>query len=160
MESNIINDHCSTIMQIYKQVITTYELNVDIITRTEGELNDLLHECELSSPKNAREGYQMYKQIRELRQKRRRAKDENQLLQEMYDYFKTQNGQNFKAAMQKVQSNSTKLYERQNNRTYVPRQRNDLTITDKTCQANKPFEELMQEFSQIKISSKGGKLRK
>lgn len=160
MTNNIVNNYCSTIIQIYKQVISTYELNVDIIAQTEGELNDLLHECELSAPKNAREGYQMYKQIRELRQKRRQAKDENQLLQEMYDYFKTQNGQMFKSSIQKVQSNSAKIYESQNNRTYVPRQRNDLTITDQTCESNKPFEELMKEFQQTKISTKNGKLRK
>lgn len=160
MSNNIVNNYCSTMIQIYKQVIATYELNINIISQTEGELNDLLHECELSDPKNAREGYKMYKQIRELRQKRRQAKNENQLLQEMYDYFKTQNGQAFKASMQKVQSNSAKLYERQNNRTYIPRQRNDLTITNQTCGTNRPFEELMKEFKKTKIIAENGKLRK
>ena len=66
----------------------------------------------------------------------------------------------FKSSIQKVQSNSAKIYESQNNRTYVPRQRNDLTITDRTCESNKPFEELMKEFQQTKISTKNGKLRK
>lgn len=160
MSNNIVNQYSSTIISIYQSVINTYENNIDIIRQSEEELNDLNHECELSNPKDMYRGYLMYKQIRDVRQRRRLAKDENEILKDMYDFFKTQQGQNFKSTMQKVQSNAAKIAEAQNHRIYKPRQRNDLTITNQTCEAHKPFEELLKEFKQTKVSQQNGKLRK
>lgn len=158
--SNIVNQYSSTIISIYQSVINTYENNLNIIHQAEEELNDLYHECELSSPKDMYKGYMVYKQIRDVRQKRRQAKNENEILKDMYDFFKTQQGQSFKSTMQKVQGNAAKIEETQNRRTYRPRQRNDLTITDQTCVANKPFEELLKDFNKTKITKQNGKLRK
>lgn len=158
--SNIVNQYSSTIISIYQSVINTYENNLNIIHQAEEELNDLYHECELSSPKDMYKGYMVYKQIRDVRQKRRQAKNENEILKDMYDFFKTQQGQSFKSTMQKVQGNAAKIEETQNRRTYRPRQRNDLTITDQTCVANKPFEELLKDFNKTKITRQNGKLRK
>ena len=160
MSNNIVNQYSSTMISIYQSVINTYENNLDIIRQAEDELNDLNHECELSSPKDMYKGYLMYKQIREVRQRRRLAKNENELLKDMYELFKNQQGQNFKSTIQKIQGNAAKLSEVQNSRTYKPRQRNDLTITDQTCEAHKPFEELLKEFNQTKITRQNGKLRK
>lgn len=160
MSNNIVNQYSSTIISIFKSVIHTYENNLSIIKQAEEELNDLNHECELASPKDMYKGYLMYKQIREVRQRRRLAKNENEILQDMYDFFKNQQGQNFKATIQKIQGNASKLSDIQNNRTYRSRQRNDLTITNRTCEANKPFEELLKEFNQTKITKQNGKLRK
>ena len=158
--SNIINNYASTIVQIYQDVIGNYERNVDLIKQIEGELNDLNHEIELSSPKNARDGYKMYKEIRELRIKRRQAKEENELMKDMYEYLKGQNAQNFKNKIQQLQGSSMKVREAQEHRIYTPRQRNDLTITNKTSTAYKPFQEMLDEFNKTKISVKNGKLRK
>lgn len=160
MPNNIVNQYSSTIISIYQSVINTYENNLDIIRQAEEELNDLNHECELSSPKDMYHGYLIYKQIRDIRQKRRIAKNENEVLKEMYDFFKTQQGQSFRSTMCKVQGNAAKIADSQTRRTYRPRQRNDLTITDQPCAANKPFEELLKEFKQTKVTTQNGKLRK
>ena len=102
----------------------------------------------------------MYKQVKDLRMRRRQAKDENDLLKDMYEYIKSQPGQSFKSKMQSIQGNSVKVYEAQSHRTYTPRQRSDLTITDRTCETIKPFEELMREFKKDKVTMQNGKLRK
>ena len=100
------------------------------------------------------------KTIRDLRLKRRCAKEENELLQEMYEYITSQSGKEFKSRMQKIQGHSVNVYKKQVNRTYTPRQRNDLTITDKTCTTYKPFEDMLRDFNKTKITMQGGKLRK
>ena len=158
--ANIVNNYSSTIVTIFQDVIRTYENNIETIKQAEGELTDLEHEIELSNPKNARDGYKIYKELREIRIKRRTAKDENQLLQDMYDYFKSQQGQSFKSKLQQIQVAAAKIENAQSCRTYTPRQRNDLSITDKTCETIKPFEEMLKEFNQTKVSMQGGKLRK
>ena len=78
----------------------------------------------------------------------------------MYEFLNGQQGQQFKSKIQQIQGGSSKVYESQERRTYVPRQRSDLTITGQTCVANKPFEELLKDFNATKISIKNGKLRK
>ncbi|MGN5457061.1 MAG: hypothetical protein ACI4XN_13780 [Candidatus Kurthia intestinigallinarum] len=160
MSINIVNNYISTIMSIYNDVIKTYEKDLDIIKQTEGELQDLMHEIELSEPKNAYQGYLMYKEIRELRIKRRTAKEETELLKDMYEYLNSQSGQSFKTKMQQLQGSSVKLRTTQESRTYQPRQRTDLTITDKHSTASKPFEELLADFNKTKITKQNGKLRK
>lgn len=158
--ANIVNYYSSTIVTIFQDVIKTYENNIQVIKQMEGELLDLEHEIELSNPKNARDGYKLYKELREIRIRRRRAKDENQMLEDMYEYFKGQQGQVFKNKLQQIQGAAAKIENAQACRTYTPRQRNDLSITDKTCDAVKPFEEMMREFKETKVSLKNGKLRK
>ncbi len=158
--SNIINNYATTIGSIFQNVIKTYEMNLDIIKQSEEELNDLNHEIELSAPKDAYRGYLLYKEIRNVRLRRRKAKEENELLQEMYDYFKSPQGQQFKNKVQQLQGSSVKLREAQERRTYTPRQRTDLTITDQTCTAHKPFQELLDDFNKNKAYMKNGKMRK
>lgn len=157
---NIIERYSTTVVSIFQEVINNYEKNLDIIKQTEDELNDLNHEIELSAPKDMYKGYLMYKEVRDLRIKRRKAKEENELLKDMYDYLKGQNAQNFKNKIQQIQGSSVKVREAQEHRTYVPRQRNDLTITNQTSTAHKPFQEMLDDFNKIKISSQNGKLRK
>lgn len=160
MSANIVNNYSSTIVTIFQDVIKNYERNLDLIKQTEEELNDINHEIELSEPKNAYQGYLLYKEIRDLRIKRRTAKEENELLKDMYEYLKSQPGQAFKSKIQSIQGNSAKLRTTQESRTYQPRQRDDLTITNKHSSANKPFEEMLAEFNKTKITTQGGKLRK
>lgn len=160
MANNIVNNYSSSIVTMFKEVVKTYEMNLDIIRQTEEELNDLYHECELAEPKDMYKGYLLYKEIREARIRRRTAKEENELLKDMYDYFQSQQGQAFKSKIQSIQGASAKVRATQEARTYTPRQRNDLTCTDKHSTANKPFEVMLQEFNQTKITMKSGKLRK
>lgn len=160
MSNNIVNNFASTIVTIFKDVINKYEDNIRIIKQTEDELNDLYHEIELSSPKDMYKGYLVYKEIREVRIRRRTAKEENELLKDMYDYFISQNGQAFKNKIQSIQGNSVKIRNSQEQRTYQPRQRNDLTITDKHSTANKPFEELLADFNKDKAYMRSGKMRR
>ena len=157
---NIMNNYCSTIITIYQNVIQNYERDLDDIKRIEGELNDIMHEIELTNSKDMYHGYLLYKQIRELRIERRRCKEEVELLKDTYDYFKSQQGQAFKNKIQQLQGGAAKLREVQEHRTYTPRQRNDLTCTEQTSTAHKPFEEMLKEFNKTKVSSQKGKLRK
>lgn len=158
--ANIVNNYCSTVVTIYQDVIKNYERNLEVIKEAEDELNDLYHEAELSSPKDMYHGYLIYKAIREARIRRRTAKEENELLKDMYEYLKSPAGQSFKSKMQSIQGASVKLRATQEARTYQPRQRSDLTITDKHASATKPFEEMLKEFNQTKVTLQGGKLRK
>lgn len=158
--ANIVNNYSSTIITIFQSVVKDYERNLEIIKETEEELNDLYHEAELSEPKDMYKGYLVYKAIRDTRIRRRTAKEENELLKDMYEYLKSQSGQAFKTKIQSIQGNSVKLRTIQESRTYQPRQRNDLTITDKHATATKPFEQMLKEFNQTKVTMQGGKLRK
>lgn len=157
---NIIERYSTTVVSIFQEVINNYERNLDIIKQAEEELTDLEHEIELSAPKDMYKGYLAYKEIRNVRIRRRKAKEENELLKDMYEYFKGQNAQSFKNKIQQIQGNSVKLRDVQEHRAYIPRQRNDLTITNHTSVAHKPFEEMLSDFNKIKVSTQNGKLRK
>ena len=152
---NIVERYCTSIITTFKDVIFTYENNIDVIKRCEDEQMDLEHEIELAAPKNAREGYKLYKELREVRLRRRKAKDENQLLHELYNYLKK--NLDFNNKMKQIQGNTAKIYEQQHTKTYKPRVRQDLTCTDQTCMAYNPFEELLEKFEANKNKDKGGK---
>lgn len=158
--ANIVNNYCSTMVTIYQDVKKNFENNLAIIKQTEDELNDLYHEAELSEPKDMYKGYLIYKAIREARIRRRTAKEENELLRDMYEYFNSQTGQAFKTKIQSIQGSAVKLRNTQESRTYQPRQRDDLTITDKHSGVNKPFEQMLADFNKNKAYMQGGKLRK
>ena len=158
--NNIVNNYSSTFIQIFNDVVKKYEGNLEIIKQTEDSLTDVYHEIELGKNQDMYHGYLLYKQVKDLRMKRRQAKDENDLLRDMYEYIKSQNGQSFKSKIQSIQGNSVKVYEAQSHRTYTPRQLDNLTITNKTCEVNRPFEELLAEFNKTKITKQGGKRRK
>ena len=98
--SNIVVDYSTNIIDIFKDVVKRYQTNLEIIKQTEDELNDINHEIELSSPKDMYHGYLLYKTLRELRVRRRQAKDENEILSEMYFYITSQNGIEVKTKMQ------------------------------------------------------------
>lgn len=158
--ANIVNNYCSTVVTIFQDVKKNYENNIEIIKQAEEELNDLYHEAELSNPKDMYQGYLVYKAIRETRIRRRQAKQENEVLKDMYEYLNSQAGQTFKTKMQSIQGSAAKIQTAQESRTYQPRQRNDLTITDQHSTATKPFEQMLKEFNQSKPYMQKGKLRK
>jgi hypothetical protein len=158
--ANIVNNFSTNIITIFQEVVKNYERNLVIIKEAEDELNDLSHEIELSSPKDMYKGYLAYKAIRETRIRRRTAKEENEILKDMYDYFQSQQGQAFKSKIQSIQSNSMKLRAVQESRTYQPRQRDDLTIVAKHSTENKAFEDMIKDFNKSKAYMKNGKMRK
>lgn len=158
--ANIVNNYCSTMVTIFQDVKKNYENNLEIIKQTEDELNDLYHECELADPKDMYNGWKMYRAIRDARIRRRTAKEENEILKDMYEYLGGQAGQAFKSKMQSIQGSAVKIRTAQESRTYQPRQRDDLTITDKHSTANKPFEQMLNEFNKNKAYMQNGKLRK
>lgn len=158
--ANIANNFSSTMITIMKDVTERYEKNIEIIKQTEGELQDVLHEIELGKSQDLYGGYKLYKQVKDLRMKRRTAKDEQQLLEEMYKLFNSQQGTEFKNKIKSIQSNAAKAYDAQHNRTYTPRQRDDLTIVDKTCKTNPTFEDMLRDFNKNKAYMQGGKMRK
>ena len=161
MSSNIVNNYATTIVTIFKDVVEKYEDNIRVIKQAEDEINDLHHEIELSNPKDMYKGYLVYKEIREGRIRRRTAKEENEILKDMYEYLISQNGQSFKNRIQTIQSNSMKVVSHQEQRTYRPRQREDLTIVDKHVETEKTFEEMLKEFNnKNKVHVSGGKMRK
>jgi len=154
---NIIDPYVGSIVTVFNSVKSAYETNLEIIKSAEEELADIDHEIELSAPKNACNGYALYKEIREIRLRRRKAKDENELLEEMYRFLAE--SVPFKNRMQQIQGNARKAFERQQARTYHPKRRKDLTITGERCKAYKPFEEMLSDFKRNKISVQSGKLR-
>lgn len=158
--TNIVVEYSTNIINIFNDVEKRYESNLEIIKQTEDEINDINHEIELSSPKDMYHGYLLYKTLRDLRVKRRKAKDENDILYEMYCYITSQNGIEVKTKMQKLQGHAVETERKLDNRSYCPRQRSDLTITDVPPVSNKPFEQLMKEFKETKVTTKKGKLRK
>lgn len=158
--NNIINNYSSNIIQIFNDVVKRYENNEATIKRTEDALNDVYHEIELGKDQDLHGGWKLYRQVKDLRNERRQAKNENQLLKDMYDYIKSQPGQSFKTKIQSIQGNSAKIYDAQCKRTYTPRQLDSLTITEKTCEVNRPFEDLLAEFKKEKVTMRNGKFRK
>lgn len=100
---NIVSDYSTTIIGIFNDVSKRYESNLEIVKQTEDEINDINDEIELSPPKDMYHGYLLYKTLRDLRVKRRKAKDENEILSEMYFYITNQNGIEVKTKMQKLQ---------------------------------------------------------
>lgn len=157
---NIVNNYSSTMITIMQSVVKDYERNLEIIKQAEEELADLNHEAELGEARDMYKGWQLYRSIREVRIRRRAAKEENELLKEMYEFFKSQTGQSFKTKIQQIQGGAAKLREIQEHRVYTPKQRSDLTCTEQTSTAHKPFEQMLAEFNQNKAYVKGGKLRK
>lgn len=157
---NIVNNYSTSIITIIQKVIKDYEFNIAEIKRIEDALNDLNHEIELSPPKDMYKGWQMYSGIRELRVRRRQLKEEVEFMRDMYEYFKGQQGQNFKTKLQQLQGASVKLREVQKNRTYKPRQRTDLTIEGHHSDEPKTFEQMIAEFNKTKVRVEAGKLRK
>lgn len=157
---DIIENYSTTVVTIFQNVVKDYERDLERIKEIEDELQDLYHEIELSPSKNMYLGYLLYRRIRELRIERRRCKDETELMKETYEFFKSQQGQNFKNKMQQLQGSARKLRDVQEKRTYKPRVRDDLTIEGLTSTKHDPFEEMLRDFKETKVTMKGGKLRK
>lgn len=89
----------SSISDIYKslsdfsllsqKIVSWYDENELIIKNQDQLAIDMLHEIELSPPKDLWRAYKCYAKLRESRQKRRKAKSENKMLLPLYNYIKS-----------------------------------------------------------------------
>lgn len=150
----------SAILDVFKEVTFRYEDNIQTVKRIEDELLDIRHEVELSSPKDMYNAWKVYNQLRELLRERRRAKNENELLKNLYSFLRTEQAQTFKKKIAQLQDEMKATYNKQSSRTYKPRQRDDLSITGHTCETKPTFEDLMEKFNQTKVRMEKGKYRK
>jgi hypothetical protein len=155
--TNMVDQYLHSIVSIFDKVNSTYELNLSVINQCDREIVDLEHEIELAPDMNASEGYKAYKELRDVRRKRRTAKEENELLKDTYEFFQ-QNNQ-FRNKVTQIQGTTRKVFESQQRREYMPRVRNDLTITSQKAERTIPFEDLMSDWKKNKARmGKDGKL--
>ena len=83
-------EHISDFVSFSKIVVTRYEENHRLMEVYDKETQDVLHYVELHANMNAAEGNEMYKKLREIRRKRRQCKNEMDLLEPAYTFFKNQ----------------------------------------------------------------------
>lgn len=140
---NVVSECVSPILSIWDRVIRTYEQNEEIIRQAEAESQDLLHEIELAAPKNGPQGYLLYKALRDARVRRREAKNENELLAPLYQFCKDQ--VEVRKELQKIQGAGDRTADRLAKRSYHPKERSDLTITNHRPDVNRPLGALLQE---------------
>ena len=70
-----------------RNMLARYQYNKEEYSRAEQEMQDILHYIEMSADKNANVGFKLYKQLAEVRRRRRVCKNEMDLLQPIYDSF-------------------------------------------------------------------------
>lgn len=70
-------------------IVKWYEDNEIIIKNQDQLASDILHEFELSPPKDLYRAYKCYLKLRQSRQLRRKAKNENRMLAPLYGYIKS-----------------------------------------------------------------------
>lgn len=102
------------------EIITRYEGNIECIRKRDGDTQDILHEIELSGAKNARDGYVLYKKLKLVREDRRRAKDENEILEPFVQWIK-KNNKPVNNELAQVQGRCSTKQKQMENRIYHPR---------------------------------------
>lgn len=113
-----------------KTMISRFESNKTRIIEIENELLDIYHYIEISSYKTVPAGYKLYRKMAELRRERRACKNENDLLQPIYEYFHATEVLN---RLSRVQGECAKCKESIDNRTYMVR----TDILDELMEAKK-----------------------
>lgn len=101
-----------------KAMVTKFESNKARIAEIENELLDIYHYIEISSFKTVPVGYKLYRKMAELRRERRACKNENDLLQPIYEYFHATEVLN---RLSNVQGECAKCKEAIDARTYTVR---------------------------------------
>ena len=101
-----------------KDAVAKYEWNRNRIGEIEAELIDLLHWIEIAPNKKVPDGYKLYRKLADLRRERRCCKNENDLLQPIYEYFHATEVLN---RLAKVQGECAKAKEAIDARTYAIR---------------------------------------
>lgn len=142
-------------MSICDSVINTYERNTRDIKLIEDEQNDLIHEISLGTPKDVLSGYKIYKRLRTILQDRYRMRDENDTINEFYEFCLTT--QSNRDKYNKMYSNISSEIEKLENRKYRPRVREDLTMDKVEVEKGKNLEVLLTEYRMNKKERKNKK---
>ena len=79
----------SDFTSLSEKIIKWYDGNEIIIKNQDQLASDMLHEFELSPPKDLWRAYKCYSKLRQSRQLRRKAKTENKMLYPLYWYIKS-----------------------------------------------------------------------
>ncbi len=116
-----------TLLRTLDDIRKTFEYNRDAIKLKEQETQDLLHEIELGNL-DAVQRIQVFNQLREVRQERRRMKDENEALEPLYTVLNQRGLEHIRTDLIKTRAGILKILKNQSERKYNPRIRNDLTI--------------------------------
>lgn len=101
-----------------KAMVARFETNKNRIIEIESELQDLYHYIEISTYKKVPDGYKLYRKMAELRRERRACKNENDLLQPIYEHFHATEVLN---KLTNVQGECAKCKEAIDNRFYAAR---------------------------------------
>lgn len=103
---NIVEKYIDTIQFIISEVITSYNSSLDDIKRLTDEQEDIEHEIELTDTEDGLEYWT--KELRRVRQERRKAKNENELIEELFKFVDENKGLLDKLG--RVKGNSRKLF--------------------------------------------------
>ena len=117
-----------------KDMIARFEGNKARVIAIEEELQDIYHYIEISTYKSVPIGYKLYRKLAELRRERRSCKNENDLLQPIYEYFHATEVLN---KLSHVQGECAKVKTTIDNRTYLVR----TDILDKWIEPDEPVED-------------------
>lgn len=116
-----------SLIQFYKSTLETakefrklHDYYNRIQSRTDKETNDFLHKIEFAN-ENVVNGFKIYKQLQEVRQRRREAKD----ALDFYDILETSG---LLKSLEKAVASLEKLQREQDKRDYAPRIRAELFI--------------------------------
>ena len=115
-------------------MIARFEGNKVRLFEIEDELQDIFHYIEISTYKSVPIGYKLYRKLAELRRERRACKNENDLLQPIYEYFHATEVLN---RLTYVQGECSKAKEAIDNRYYTVR----TDILQQWMEPEKPQEE-------------------
>lgn len=102
-----------------RSVQPRYNDNYALVGETDKALQDVMHKIEMADDMGSVEGYRLYRKTRELRRKRRIAKNENELLEPL-KIFLEQND-SFIPALERMQGELAQSQERIDGKRYFPR---------------------------------------
>lgn len=111
------------IHEAIKWTLFTYEQNESNILYYENEYLDLAHGLEFVEF-DVEDGYEFAKQLKENRQKRRQAKEENEILRPLYEILTRH--KSLLPEMDKIKGKVQQTIQTQSSRIYTPRARTDM----------------------------------
>lgn len=111
-------------VKLFDQVRAANNYNNDRIARLDGEMQDILHEIELSEDMPKETG-SLVERMREIRQERRECKDENERIQPFLDWMGRGHDYAVRNELTAMQGRIAGIMEKQQLRCYVPRVRTE-----------------------------------
>ena len=144
MMENIVEKYIDTILFIVSEVKKNYAKSSEDIVTTTQEQEDIEHEIELADKADRTVGYRLYRELRDIRQRRRMAKNQNELLKEINNFFMEDGNKKFFDRLCQIKGNARKVFDMQSDRVYTPRRRGEASITNSAVGA--AFEDMLSDF--------------